>query len=57
MRLKRYSKAAYHRSRARLHDPIADPTLSQTAGYLIRYLLEQGLIEPLGAGPRGGETL
>jgi thioester reductase-like protein len=57
MRLKRYSKVAYHRSRARLHDPIANPTLSQTAGYLMRYLLEQGLIEPLGARPRYGETV
>ena len=52
MRLKRYSSVAYQHARGRLRDPAADPSLSQTAGYLVRYLLERGLIEPATARPQ-----
>lgn len=52
MQLKRYSSSAYRQARDGLADGRADPSLEQTASYLVRYLLEQGLIAPLTAtGP------
>ncbi len=49
MQLKRYSSSAYRQARDGLADGRADPSLEQTASYLVRYLLEQGLIAPLTA--------
>lgn len=49
MQLKRYSSIAYQEARARLRDPTPDPSLAQMVSYLMRYLLEQGFIEPLSA--------
>ena len=46
MRLKRYSSVAYQHARARLSDPMADPSLAETAKYLMKYLIEKRLIEP-----------
>ncbi|HEU4844833.1 MAG TPA: thioester reductase domain-containing protein, partial [Burkholderiaceae bacterium] len=52
MQLKRYSSSAYRQARDGLADGRADPSLEQTASFLVRYLLEQGLIAPLTAtGP------
>jgi len=48
MQLKRYSSAAYQDARARLAKPLADPSLAQTAQYLMRYLLDRRLVEPRG---------
>ena len=47
MQLKRYSSALYQRERARLADPRADPSVEETAAYLVGYLLEQRLIDPI----------
>jgi thioester reductase-like protein len=47
MQLKRYSSALYQRERARLARPRADPSVDETAGYLVGYLLEQRLIDPI----------
>lgn len=49
MQLKRYSSSAYRQARDGLPDGRADPSLEQTASYLVRYLLEQGMIAPLTA--------
>ncbi|MBA5608106.1 thioester reductase domain-containing protein [Duganella sp. FT3S] len=49
MQLKRYSSNAYRQARDSLADGRADPSLEQTASYLVRYLLEQGMIAPLTA--------
>ncbi|MBA5635716.1 thioester reductase domain-containing protein [Duganella sp. LX20W] len=47
MQLKRYSSNAYRQARDALEDGRADPSLELTASYLVRYLLEQGMIAPL----------
>jgi thioester reductase-like protein len=44
MQLKRYSSSAYRQARDGLPDGRADPSLEQTASYLVRYLLEHGMI-------------
>lgn len=49
MQLKRYSSSAYRQARDGLPDGRADPSLEQTASYLVRYLLERGMIAPLTA--------
>ncbi|MBA5687101.1 thioester reductase domain-containing protein [Rugamonas apoptosis] len=49
MQLKRYSSSAYRQARDSLPGGRADPTLEQTASYLVRYLLEQGMIAPFRA--------
>lgn len=47
MQLKRYSSSGYRQARDSLPDGRADPALERTASYLVRYLLEQGMIAPL----------
>ncbi|MGD7297595.1 thioester reductase domain-containing protein [Ralstonia pseudosolanacearum] len=46
MQLKRYSSEHYQQARAALADPMMDPSLAQTAAYLMRYLRERGWVEP-----------
>lgn len=46
MQLKRYSSSGYQLLRGQLADPMPDPTLTETASYLMRYLQEQGMIDP-----------
>ncbi len=51
MQLKRYSSEHYQQARAALADPMMDPSLAQTAAYLMRYLRERGWVEPAQALP------
>ncbi|MGA3982307.1 thioester reductase domain-containing protein [Ralstonia nicotianae] len=51
MQLKRYSSEHYQQARAALADPMMDPSLAQTAAYLMRYLRERGWVEPAPALP------
>lgn len=44
MQLKRYGSTLYRRARARLARPRADPSLSETAACLLRYLCERGWV-------------
>jgi thioester reductase-like protein len=44
MQLKRYSSLCYQQAKAQLNEPRADPSLVQTAGYLMLYLRESGWI-------------
>ncbi|HJU99114.1 MAG TPA: thioester reductase domain-containing protein [Burkholderiaceae bacterium] len=53
MQLKRYSSSAYRQARDSLADGRADPSLEQTASYLVRYLLEQSMITPVTAAAGG----
>jgi thioester reductase-like protein len=45
MQLKRYGSNAYREAKASLKAPRADPSLAQTASYLMRYLCERGWID------------
>ncbi len=51
MQLKRYSSEHYQRARAVLADPMMDPSLAQTAAYLMQYLRERGWVAPAQALP------
>jgi thioester reductase-like protein len=47
MQLKRYSTSAYQHARSCLRDPLLDPPLRETARYIMRYLVDQRLIDPV----------
>lgn len=51
MQLKRYSSEHYQRARAVLAEPMMDPSLAQTAAYLMQYLRERGWVAPAQALP------
>jgi thioester reductase-like protein len=44
MQLKRYSSVAYQRARSQVRDFRSDPSLEDTARYIMRYLIDQGLV-------------
>jgi hypothetical protein len=50
MQHKRYDNDAYRRARASAGQGVAEPALTETVSYLMRHLLEEGLVRPMADG-------